>query len=464
MVHIKITKGLDIPIKGKPTGQPQFLIPSGEGSPLTTPHRIGLDLTSFEEVKFKVLIRLEERVKLGQPLLEDKDAPGRFFVSPAGGVIREIRRGLKRRLLDIVIEVDKQEESLQHPLIANSHLSRQEIIERLKLGGLFTHIRQRPFNFLANPNKIPRSIFVKALESAPFTPPAEFQIKGYEKEFQRGLDALAQLTEGSVHLIYHHKTICSSFLNAKGVQTHSAEGPHPIANVSLHIERIDPIQSAEDVIWTINVHAVVAIGYFLLHGRYFVHRIISIAGPGIIEGQTGYFKVREGYPISTLVAGRIKKGCMRLISGDPLTGHKVEIEDFLGYEDNVFCIIPENNKREFLHFFQLGIDKYTFSKTYLSGHLDNFQREYDFTTHQHGEYRPFIDSTLYDEVMPLPIPTMPLVKALLAEDYDLATQLGLLEIDSEDFALPTFVCPSKIEMIDIVKIGLRRYAADVLKH
>lgn len=463
MVHIKISKGLDIPIAGKPTGSPKMLIPGGEVSPLTTPQHIGLDLSPFDEMKFKVLVRIEDKVKLGQPILEDKDSPGRFFVSPAGGVIREIRRGLKRRLLDIIIEVAKQEEVEQHSSLDLQQISRQELIERLKLGGLFTHIRQRPFNFLANPNKVPRSIFVKALESAPFAPPAELQVAGYEKEFQMGLNALSKLTDGLIHLVHHQETTARAFLEAKGVQKHTAEGPHPIANVSLHIAHIDPIRSIEDVIWTLNAHDVVAIGYFLMHGQYFVPRIISIAGPGILEGKSGYFKVREGYPISALLAGRIKKGLVRLISGDPLTGHCVEPEDFLGYEDNVFCVIPENTKREFMHFFRLGSDKYTFSGAYLSGHLDNTHRDYDFTTSQHGEHRAFIDSSVSDEVMPLNISTMHLVKAVLAEDYDLAAQLGLLEVDSEDFALPSFVCPSKIEMMDIIKKGLRRYAADVLK-
>lgn len=462
MVHIKVSKGLDVPIAGKPIGMPKPFVPGGEVSSLTTPQKIGLDLTPFEECKFRVLARLDEKVKLGQPLVEDKDCPGRYFVSPAGGIVREIRRGLKRRLLDIIIEVSKEEETEKHP-IQTQQITRQELIERLKLGGLFTHIRQRPFNFLANPNKVPRSIFVKAVESAPFTPPAEFQVMGYEKEFQKGLEALTHLTDGKVNLVYRQGTNCKAFLEAKGVEKHTVEGPHPVSNQSLHIAQIDPIQSPEDVVWTLNAHAVVAIGYLLLHGEYFVPRIISIAGPGVVEGQSGYYKVREGYPISALFSGRVKKGLARFISGDPLTGHQVESEDYLGYEDTVFCILTENTKREFLHFFRLGTEKYTYSGAYLTGHLNSDHKEYDFTTNLHGEHRPFIDSSMSDEVMPLNVPTMHLIKAVLAEDYDLATQLGLLEVDSEDFALPSFVCPSKMEMMDIIKKGLSRYASEILK-
>lgn len=146
----------------------------------------------------------------------------------------------------------------------------------------------------------------------------------------------------------------------------------------------------------------------------------------------------------------------------PFDGKKVTPEDFLGFGDTVFTVIPENTEREFLHFMGLGYDKYSFSKAYLSGHLDNKKREYSFTTNQHGEHRPFIDSTLYDKVMPLNVPTMLLVKAVMAEDFEVAETLGLLEVDSEDFALPTFVCPSKMEMTEIIKTGLKQYAKEVL--
>ena len=142
-------------------------------------------------------------------------------------------------------------------------------------------------------------------------------------------------------------------------------------------------------------------------------------------------------------------------------GQKVDPKDFLGYYHFAFCAIPESSGREFLHFFRLGADKYSFSGAYLSGHLDPSKREYEFTTNLHGEERAFIDGSLYDRVMPLSLSTMTLVKAVMAEDYDRAHELGLLDVDSEDFALPTFVCPSKIEMTDIIKGGLQASAAEI---
>ena len=129
---------------------------------------------------------------------------------------------------------------------------------------------------------------------------------------------------------------------------------------------------------------------------------------------------------------------------------------FLGFYDTSLVAIPrrEEECREFLHFFRFTKEAYSFSRTYFS---NPFHRgDYFFSINPHGEERPFIDNTLYDRVMPLSISTMHLVKALLAEDDDQAMELGLLEVDAEDFALPAFVCPSKIEMVEILKQGLMR--------
>lgn len=456
-MHIKITKGLDIPIEGAPQGNIKPLILSGEASP-QIPKYIALSLREFEGVKFRVLVKVDDIVKIGQPLAEDKSTPGRMFVSPAAGVVHEIRRGAKRSLQEIVIAVASTEEHVELPIIDLQKTSHEALVEHLLRGGVFSYIHTRPFNLLADPLKIPRSIFVKAVESAPFVPPAEMQVTGHEKEFQLGLDVLAKLTTGPVHLVYRQGTTCKAFLEALHVQKHTIEGPHPIGNSSVHIQKIDPIRTANDNVWTLTALDVVAIGHLIIRGHHYIERVISISGPGILPDRRGYFKVRAGFPVEMLVSGRIKKGTMRLISGDPLMGQKVGVEDFLGFHHTVFCVIPENDEREFLHFFGLGLNKYSFSKAYISGHVDNSERKYPFTTNQHGEHRAFIDSTLYDQVMPLKVPTMLLVKAVMAEDFELAAILGLLEVDSEDFGLPTFVCPSKMEMTEIIKKGLKQYA------
>ncbi len=460
MVHIKITKGLDIPIKGKPEGRAQPL--TLQTLTPAAPAKASLNLDPFEGIRFKLLAKKGDRVKIGQPLLEDKSSEGRLFVSPAGGVVSDVLRGLKRRLMDIIITLDPVEEWHEHgPLDVNS-ASAEEILKKLKAGGIFSHIRQRPFNILADPSKMPRSIFVKALESAPFIPSAEMQVEGKEEEFQIGLTALSKLTGGAVHLICRKGTERRAFQEAKNVKVHTAEGPHPVSNASLHIQEIDPITSSDDVVWTLNAHDVVSIGHLLKTGRTYIERVIGVGGPAILNGRTGYFRVRTGFPISLLIADRLEKGLIRFIAGDPLMGRKVGPDEFLGLYDYAFSAVPENLHREFMHFFRLGLNKYSFSKAYVSGHLSHKDREYDFSTSLHGEKRAFIDPTLYDQVMPLNVSTMHLVKAVMAEDYDLADELGLLSVDSEDFALPTFVCPSKIEMTEIIKTGLNVHGRELL--
>ncbi|HEV8051364.1 MAG TPA: Na(+)-translocating NADH-quinone reductase subunit A [Parachlamydiaceae bacterium] len=461
MVNIKISKGLNIPIQGQPEGALKPLILGGQAYQ-AVPAQIALDLKAFEDIKFRLLVKPSDAVAIGQPLAEDKETPGRMFVSPASGTVKEVRRGLKRSLQAIVIDVGAKETHHEFEPLNPDTASKEELNQRLLEAGCFAQIRSRPFNLLADPNKTPRSLFIKAIESAPFTPSAEMQVAGYENEFAVGLKALAKLIDGPIHLIHRNNSNCKAFTEAKGVQRHTAEGPHPIANSSLHIQKIDPIHSPEDIVWTLTAYDVAAIGYLLTTGHCLIERVVSIAGPGILPDRTGYFKIRNGSPINILISGRIPRAELRLISGDPLMGKKVNAEDFMGFYDTVFTVIPENTEREFLHFMGLGHAKYSFSKAYVSGHLNNKIREYSFTTNQHGEHRPFIDSTLYDQVMPLQVPTMLLVKAVMAEDFDLAETLGLLEVDSEDFALPTFVCPSKMEMTEIVKTGLKQYAKEVL--
>lgn len=454
MVAINIKKGLDIPILGKPEGDIRLFSSSGQ---VHTPiKQIALNLSEFEDLRFTLLAKVGDKVRIGDPIAEDRLCPGRLFVSPASGTLTDIRRGLKRALHDIVIDIDPSETYKQFGPLDPLHTPLETILERWKEGGGFTHIRRRPFDLLADPRQAPRTIFIKAIESLPFYPPAELQVKGHEALFQAGVIALSRFAP--VHLV--HQAGSSAFSSVRNAALHPAKGPHPIGNLSLHIQEIDPVRSAQDTIWTVNAHDVLILGS-LLNGTYFIERTIGIGGPACLPDQTGFFRVREGFPIEALISGRVPHAPIRLISGDVLTGHTVLPDDFLGFNDFALVILRESESREFLHFLKLGANKYSASRAYLSGFLSSSQ-PFDFTTNQHGEERPFIDSSLYDKVMPLDIPTMPLVKAVLAEDYDLAEKLGLLDVVPEDFALPTFIDPSKIEMTEIIKHGLREHAKEVL--
>jgi Na+-transporting NADH:ubiquinone oxidoreductase subunit A len=451
-VKLKVKKGLDIPIKGEPRLIEELVLP---------PAQIALNLDPFEEIRFRLLRNAGDKIALGEPLLENKSVLGQFFVSPASGTIKEIRRGLKRRLVDIVIELDDNERIHTLPSLDPRTASREQILERCSQGGLFAHIRMRPLNLLAKPDLLPRDIFVRAIETLPFTPSAESQVEGYEQFFHQGLESLKKLTEGGVHLVYREGSTCKAFTEAKDVHTHQISGPHPAGSISFSIHKIAPIRHINDIVWTLSTLDVITLGRMVTEGRYHIERKVAVAGEGIEESKRKIYKTRMGVPLCHLLSKEINTSSVRIISGDPLTGEQKGIEDFLGFEHTVLSVLKENHEREPFHFLSLGTHKFTATRCYLSGLLPTGAKDYSFTTNQHGEERAFIDGRVYNKVMPMRIPTMLLVKAILAEDFDLAEQLGLLEVVPEDFALPTFICPSKIEMMEIVKQGQRRYALEV---
>ena len=433
-MHIKIRRGLNIPIEGLPKGELVDLAPSST---------IALDLSTYPELRFKLLVKVGDEVIIGEPIAHDKKCEKRLFVAPAAGKVVEIRRGLKRRLLSVVIEKSPDEKEQTFDV-------KKPLRDLLCEAGLFGKIRRRPANLLAHPDQEPRSIFVRAIESAPIVPSARMQIAGQEELFQLGLDALASIAP--VHLVGEE-----DFPSFAKIEQHTATGPHPISSPSIHIEKIDPIRSSKDVVWTLTAHDLLSIGYLLKNGKILTKRIIGVGGPALIPDQRRYLRLREGQSIASIFEGRTGEGGLRFVSGDPLMGSKVELEDHLGIEDFAAVALSTPQKRQFLSFLRPGFDKYTASRTYHSRRGD-----FAFDTNNHGEERAFIDGRVYDKVMPLRIPTMPLVKSILSQDWDQAEELGLLEVEPADFALPAFVCPSKIEMVEIVREGLRAYAEEVL--
>lgn len=448
---ITIKKGLDIPINAQPEGALQNL---------PAPKHVALSLQQFEEVRFRLLVKTGDSVKIGTPLVESKIAPGLYFVSPGAGVITEIRRGVKRKLLDIVIQLDSQESFESRPPLDLASASTEAILTHLLAGGVFPHIRMRPFDLVARPDFLPRDIFVRAVESFPYRPSAEMQVAGEEENFRVGLATLAKLTKGRVHLVYRKGCTCPAFTEAASVERHTVSGPHPVGTTSPHIHFIAPIRSAEDIVWTLTALDVVVVGKMVREGKYHTKRVVSVAGNGIQKGKRGFFVGREGMAVIDLIANRLR-GTPRLIAGDPLTGVQVEERDFLNYYDTCFCAIEESVGRQPFHFLRLGANKYSFHRAYASGFLSSPQGGYHFTTNQHGEERAFIDGSIYDKVMPMRIPTALLIKAILSENSESAEAMGLFEVASEDFALPTFICPSKIEMIEIARQGLVRAGRDL---
>lgn len=437
MAHIKIKKGLTIPLTGTPRGEVNTI----------SSKTVALDFTPFSPtIRPHLLIDVGDHVVCGQPIIEEKGDLKRIWTAPAAGIVREIRRGEKRALNSIVIEVS--EEQTIHPITPEI-----DPLKFLHQTGLLSHLWVRPFCLPARPDQKPRSIFVKAIESAPFTPSADLQLDRRETQFQSGLNFLSSIVDGKIHLIYHTDSV--AFNSFQNVIHHTAAGPHPVSHPSLHIQLLDPILSSVAVVWTIDTYGVIAIGQALETGNAHPHKIISLAGDGISPEERGFYRVLEGSSIESITVGRTINQAARLISGDPLNGRQVTLDDHVGYGHSVVCSILDEEKRTPLHFFRLKGSSFTSSGAYIQN------SKQPISTRLHGEERAFIDPNIYDRVMPLQIPTVPLIKSILAEDFETAELLGILEVAPEDFALPTFICPSKIEMVDIVRKGLQKMAADL---
>lgn len=445
-MQIKIKKGLDIPLAGCATG---------DIVELKAPTKVAATFDFPGGASFKLLVKAGDRVQIGTPLAEHKVYKGLYLTSPGGGSIGEIRRGERRSLQAISIDIGASEESERATPLDVHSASREVLIDSFKRWGLLFYLRRRPFDQLCDPAQLPRSIFVKALESAPGSPAAELQVTGRERAFQLGLNALSAIAK--VHLVHAKNSDCKCFTEAKGVEIHSAEGPHPRSSASVHIQAIDPIQSASDVVWTIDTLGVLAIGALLGEGRFELEQVVALSGLGLAPSQRGYYRARRGGSISDLLrASPGPSPAFRLIAGDPLTGTACTREDFLGFSHQALVAIPESRERQFLNFFRLGAGKFTATRTYWTG----LARAFGFTTHLHGQERAFIDARPYRRVMPLDICVVELVKACLANDFQRADELGLLQVDAGDLALPTFICPSKIEIRHIIEQALVKRVQD----
>lgn len=450
MVSIVVKKGLKIPLTGQPISEKIV--------DLSMPDILALDLDPFFSTKFNFLAKPGDFVKIGDVIAQDKDQEDMVFVSPASGKIREIRRGEKRRPLKVVIEAEDQDYKEFDP---PSLEKKEALMSFLASSGFLTHIKKRPCNTYPDSKKFPEAIFIKAVETAPFVPPAEMQVIGFENLFEKGLEVLASLSD-KVHLVHDKNTACQTFSKASFVKTHQVNNLFPACSSSLHIYHIYPIMNPSQVVWVLDVVDVITLGRLFLEGKYHISKVISRCGELLPEKERRYLRAFRGYPLGYLLSEDLEEKNIRILSGNPLSGEFSDLQGFLGFFDYSISLVKENVKRELFHFLGLGLNKFSATKAYLSGFFNKRKKPYLFSTNQHGEERAFVESDLYQRVMPMDIPVMDLIKAIMTEDFDKAVEFGLLEISPEDFILPTFVCPSKIEMYHIVKEGLDKYAKQYL--
>ena len=434
---IKLCKGLDIRLQGEAAKTVADAQHAAEYavSPL-----------DFEGITPKMLVKVGDTVEAGSPLFFDKKRPEILFTSPVSGTVAAVNRGEKRKILSVVVSADKQVAYKEFAKLDVATASREEIVKLLLESGLWTMFVQRPYGVVATPSDMPKAIFVSAFDSAPLAIDYDFALAGDKEALQKGFDVLGRLTEGKVHLSYHAKQTAPQF---SGVELHAFKGKHPAGNVGVQIHHIDPINKGEKV-WTLNIQDVAILGRLFLSGKVDMSRVIAVAGSCVAEPK--YYRVVAGASVESILGGKLSNEHARVISGNVLTGRNVGKEGFLGVNANQITVIPEGDNYELLGWAMPRFNKFSVSRAYLSWLFPC--RKYNLDTNMNGGERAFVMNDLYEQYLPMDIYPVHLVKACLANDLDKMENLGIYEVVEEDLALCEFVCPSKIEMQQIIRNGI----------
>ena len=430
--------------------------PQPETADVTSSGLITVYPTDFG-IKPRLLVKEGDQVKRGSPLFLNKKNEAMKFRSPAGGTVKSIVVGERRVIERIVVETAKNESVETFPKYAAEQvlsLTHDQILGILLDTGLLALVRQRPFLKMADQAAKPKSIFVNAMNTAPFQANANVAIKGYETAFQAGLNALTRLTTGKVFLCLDGKAegLSPALTAAQHVSIHYFDGPHPSGNTSVHIHYLDPVKPHE-IVWTVKATDVAQIGRLLTEGAIPADRIVSLGGPGVKENDRKHYRVRVGESLRALLDGKLESGEQRVILGDVLSGCTTSQDASLHFLDTAITVLPEDRERHYLGWIMPGLTVFSQSRTFLSRWLRP-KATWSLGTNTHGSKRTMVLTGLYDRFMPMNIMVDYLVRAILAHDTDEAVKLGLLEVAPEDVALCAFVCPSKMDLVDIIRQGL----------
>ncbi|MDL2240944.1 Na(+)-translocating NADH-quinone reductase subunit A, partial [Bacteroidales bacterium OttesenSCG-928-K22] len=418
----------------------------GDADFIIKPHKVSklaISPDDFKWLKPKLSINEGDKVKIGTPIIISKDNLDIRITSPISGEVTNIIRGEKRKIERIIISSDEKYEIESHNL--NFNLESRNIKSTLLATGLWPFIKQRPFDCIANPNDIPKAIFISCFDSAPLAPSYSFILQNRQEEFQKGVEILSHLTNGKIFLGLKDNIDNTFFEATKNVELKYFEGPHPSGNIGTQIHHIAPISKGE-IVWYVNPQDVATIGKFYLTKILDFSKIIALCGSGIAE--PCYLKTIIGSDISSLRGG----ADARIISGNVLTGTNISESPFLRFYHNQVTIIPEGGSRRLFGWLYPGFRLWSVSHTYISWLYP--KRKHNLDTTLHGGKRPMILSDVYNKVFPFDILPMELLKACVIKDIDLMEQLGIYEVAEEDFALCEVVCPSKTECQQIINDGL----------
>ena len=437
---IRIKKGLDIKLVGvaekKTTNSSQSSV-------------YAVKPEDFHGITPKLVAKEGAEVKAGDTLFYSKSDERILFPSPVSGKVTEVIRGARRKVLAVKIAADATQVYKDFGAKDADAMSSDEVKNHLFASGCWPFVKQRPYDVVANPNQAPKAIFISAYASAPLAADLEYTLAGKEVELQAAITAVSKLTEGLVHVSVGANTT-SPLANLKGIELHKVSGPHPSGNVGTQIAKLDPINKGE-VVWVITPQDLVVIGELLLTGKLNVSRTIALTGSQF--SKPAYVTAISGAAIADVTANNLNDDNTRIISGNVLSGKEVKAEEFLGYYDNQITAIPEGDDYEFFGWNKPIFNKISTSRALTFSWLTP-KKKYDLNTNTNGEHRAFVVTGSYEEVFPLDIYPMQLLKAFMYKDLDEMEALGGYEVAPEDFALTEFVCVSKQPHQKIIREGL----------
>ncbi|QLG44340.1 Na(+)-translocating NADH-quinone reductase subunit A [Costertonia aggregata] len=438
---IRIKKGLNINLVGEA---------DKTTSKAALSNVYALKLDDFHGIMPKMLVKEGAEVKAGEALFYNKNSEDMLFVSPVSGELVEIERGARRRILTLKILADKSQETLEHDVINVEEASKETIKSFLLKGGCWPFIKQRPYDVIANPDTTPKSIFISGYATAPLAADLDYVLQGKEAELQAAITALGKLTPGKVHVSVG-KSSHSPLASLNGIELHKVSGPHPAGLVGTQINKLDPVNKGE-LVWTVAPQDLVIIGELLLTGKFNAERLVALAGSSVKAPK--YYITKIGAEISTfLYASGVNEENFRVVNGDVLTGSKSSQDGHLGFYNNTVTAIPEGDDYEFFGWNKPIFNKVSTTRALTFSWLQP-NKKYDLTTNTNGEHRAFVVTGQYEQVFPLDIYPMQLLKACMVKDLDEMEQLGLYEVAPEDFSLTEFICISKQPHQQIIREGL----------
>ena len=438
---IKLRKGLDINLKGKAAKQ-KFSVKAAAQYALVPDDFVGMTP--------KVVVREGDKVKAGDALFVNKKQTDVKFASPVSGVVQAVVRGDRRKVLRVVVEADKDQQYVDFGQKLVASLDGDAVVKALLEAGLFGYINQLPYAVSTTPDQKPRAVFVSALRDMPLAGDFEYELQGNEEDFQTGLTALSKVAP--VYLGVGAKQTSKALTGAKDVEVNVFDGPCPAGNVGVQVNNIAPVNKGE-VVWTVDPTAVIFFGRLFRTGKVDLRRLVAVAGSEITKPE--YAEVLVGQPIADLLEGKLAaKDHVRIINGNPLTGRKATMDDFVGGHTSEITVIPEgDNVDEMLGWILPRTNDFSVSRSYFSW-LFGKNKEYALDARVKGGERHMIMSGEYDKVLPMDIHAEYLIKAIIAGDIDRMEQLGIYEVAPEDFAVAEFVDSSKLELQHIVRQGL----------